>query len=250
MRHITAALALSSLLFCQPVFAQRGAEPVRIAHAQDFPPLAEVKDGKSEGLAVDILRAAAARAGVEVKFVAVPFEHTQLTLTDGRAEAVFPLAITPERRRLFDFTEGLIVTGGALYVRAPSVPPENLNALSGKIVVTPRTGPLAAFIEKTAPAVKLVVTKDYEDSLSRLVRGEADAAALNYHVGLAMAARLYPGQVIQSPKLFQELPLAVAVTKGRDADFVARLNAGITAIRIDGTWQQINDRWMSQQRLQ
>jgi hypothetical protein len=26
---------------------------------------------------------------------------------------------------------------------------ENLTALSGKIVVTPRTGPLAAFIEKT-----------------------------------------------------------------------------------------------------
>jgi polar amino acid transport system substrate-binding protein len=249
MRHISAALALSSLLFCQPVLAQRGPEPVRIAHAQDFAPLAEVKDGQSEGLAVDILRAAAARAGVEVKFVAVPFGQTQLTLTDGRAEAVFPLAITPERRQLLDFTDGLMVTGATLYVRAPNVPPENLNALSGKIVVTPGTGPLAAFIEKTAPAVKLVVTKDYEDSLTRLVRGEADAAALNYHVGARMAARLYPGQLIQSPKLFQELPLAVAVTKGKGTDLVARLNAGIAAIRADGTWKQINDRWMSQQGL-
>jgi ABC-type amino acid transport substrate-binding protein len=93
-----------------------------------------------------------------------------------------------------------------------------LAALSGKIVVTPRTGPLAAFIEKTAPTVKLVVTKDYEDSLARLVRGDADAAALNNHVGAHMAARLYPGQVVCSPKLLQELPLAVAVTKGRGAE--------------------------------
>jgi polar amino acid transport system substrate-binding protein len=90
------------------------------------------------------------------------------------------------------------------------VPPENLAALSGKIVVTPHTGPLAAFIEKTAPTVNLVVTKDYEDSLTRLVRGEADAAPLNNHVGAHMAARLYPGQVAHSPKLIQRV-----VTRGR-----------------------------------
>jgi hypothetical protein len=30
----------------------------------------------------------------------------------------------------------------------------------------------------------------------------------------------------------------------------ARLNAGIAAIRADGTWQRINDRWMSQRALQ
>jgi ABC-type amino acid transport substrate-binding protein len=82
------------------------------------------------------------------------------------------------------------------------------------------------------------------------VRGDADAAALNNHVGTHMAARLYPGQVVHSPKLLQELPLAVAVTKGRGAELVARLNAGIAAIRTDGTWQQINDGWMSQPRVQ
>ena len=252
MREIGAALALGSLLFFQPTLAlaQHPAEPVRIAHAQNFPPLAEVRDGKSEGLAVEILRAAAARAGVDVQLVAVPFEQLPLTVADGRAEGIFPLAGTPERRQLFDFTEGLLVTGISLYVRAGNVPPENLAALSGKTVVTPRTGPLAAFIEKTAPMVNLVVTKDYEDSLARLVRGEADAAALNNHVGAHMVARLYPGQVVPSPKLLQELPLGVAVPKGRGAELVTRLNAGVAAIRADGTWQEINDRWMSQRRVQ
>src|SRR4029453_18783626 len=164
MREIGAALALASLLFFQPTLAhaQRGTEPVRIAHAQHFPPLAEVGGGKSEGVGIDILRAAAARAGVEVQFVAVPFEQLPLTVADGRAEGIFPLAGTPERPQLFHFTEGLLVTGIALYVRAGNVPPENLAALSGKTVVTPRTGPLGAFIEKTAPMVNLVVTKDYE----------------------------------------------------------------------------------------
>jgi ABC-type amino acid transport substrate-binding protein len=45
--------------------------------------------------------------------------------------------------------------------------------------------------------------------------------------------------------MFLKLPLAVAVPKGKQADLIARLNVGISAIRADGTWQQINERWHS-----
>jgi polar amino acid transport system substrate-binding protein len=128
-------------------------------------------------------------------------------------------------------------------VWAPNIPPESLSALAGKIVVTPRTGPLAAFIQRNAPDVKLVITTDYEESLARLVKGEADAAALSYHVAISIAGRLYPGQVTQPRSMFTELPFAVAVAKGHGAQFLTRLSAGIAAIRADGTWQQINSRW-------
>jgi polar amino acid transport system substrate-binding protein len=218
-------------------------EPVRVAHDRDFPPFAEVKGGKSEGLTVDIFRAAAARAAVEVKFVPVSFEDRQLTLEDGRADAYLPAAIIPDRLQLFDFTDELVVTGGSIFVRAPNAPPENLVALAGKILVTPRTGPIAPFVQKTAPTVKLVVTTDYEDSLGRLIRGEADAAALGYHVGMSISNRLFPGQIVGSSDMFLKLPLAVAVPKGKQADLIVRLNAGIAAIRANGTWQQLNDRW-------
>jgi hypothetical protein len=55
-----------------------------------------------------------------------------------------------------------------------------------------------------------VVTTDYEERLDRLVRGEAAAAALSYHVGSRIADRLYPGQVLGSPHMLLELPFAVA----------------------------------------
>lgn len=219
------------------------AETVRIAHQEHFPPFVEVKDGTSRGLFVDVLLAAAARAGIDLAFVPVPFEQVQRTLEDGRAEAIFPLAITPERLQTFDFSAPFLITGGALYVRAPTATPESLATLSGKIVVTPRTGPLVAIIQKAAPEVKLVVTTDYEESLARLVSGEADAAALNFHVGARIAARLYPGQVTEPRTMFAEQPLAVGVLKGRGREILARLDAGLATIRADGTWQQINERW-------
>ncbi len=226
------------------VGAHAMAEPVRIAHSLSFPPYAELKDGKSEGLAVDILRAAAAAGKVDLVLVALPFDQLQPALADGRADAVFPTADTSERRQTSDFSAPLLATGGALYVRAPNLAPESLAGLEGKTVVTPRTGPLVAVIEKTAPAVKLVVTTNYEESLQLLVNGEADAAALNVHVGSRLANRLHPGKIVVARKMFFEVPLAVMVRKGQQAAFLQDLNGGLATIRADGTWEAINQRWI------
>jgi ABC-type amino acid transport substrate-binding protein len=167
-----------------------------------------------------------------------------LSLQDGRAAAIFPMAVTPERKETLDFSNALLMTGGALYVRAPEPTPANLKALAGKTVVTPKTGPLAAFIRKTAPDVKLVVTEDYETSLARLVDGEADAAALNYQAGAMIANRIYAGKVTAPKAMFLELPLSAAVIKGGNAELLAKLNAGLAAIHADGTYDRINKSWL------
>ena len=131
------------------------------------------------------------------------------------------------------------------YDSPPGATPKDLAALSGKTVVTPRTGPLAGLIERTAPSVNLVVTTDYEESLARLVRGDADAAALNYHVGAMLAARLYPGKVTMPRIFFTQNPTALGVRKGEQAELLSRMNTGLAAVRADGTWQKINDHWIN-----
>lgn len=219
------------------------AQTMRIAHAESFPPYAEARDGRSEGMAVDILRAAAAKAGLQIALVAVPFEELQRTVEDGRAEAIFPTGITPQRRKSLDFSAPLLSTGGSLYVRAPEEAPSELAALAGRTVVTPRTGPLAAYIEKNAPQVKVLRSASYEESLAMLVDGKADAAALNSHVGGRIADKLYPGRVNVASRMFLEVPLAVAVKKGTHARLIEDLDKGLAAIRADGTWHALNQRW-------
>lgn len=220
-----------------------GAQTVRIAHAESFPPYAQARDGRSEGMAVDILRAAAAKAGLQLAFVVVPFEELQRTVEDGRAEAIFPTGITPERRKTLDFSAALLSTGGSIYVRAPAQAPGELGALAGRTVVTPRTGPLAAYIEKNAPQVKVLRSASYEESLAMLVEGKADAAALNSHVGGRIAGKLYPGKVNGASRMFLEVPLAVAVKRGTQAEMIRQVDHGLAAIRADGTWDTINRRW-------
>lgn len=236
----------SILAFCLATLATGvSAQVLRAAHAESFPPYAEARGGQSQGLAVEILREATSRAGLELRLVVVPFEQLQRTLEDGRADAIFPTGDTPERRKVFDFSAPLLATGGSLYVRAPAQAPSDLASFAGKTVVTPRTGPLAAFIEKNAPDVKVVRTASYEESLAQLVEGKVDAAALNSHVGGQIAAKLYPGRVSAAPRMFLEVPLGVAVPKGTQGPTLKRLDDALAAMRADGAWERINQRFMS-----
>lgn len=237
-----AALVFLSLM----TVPNAAAETIRVAHNRLLPPFAEVKDGKTVGLLVDIFRAAAERAGYQVEFFPVPIEQMEAALKDGSAVATIPTAITPERRQTMDFTDMLLMTGGAIYVRAGDPTPEGVEALAGRVVVTPRTGPLAAYLQKTVPGAKLEVTEDYESSLERLVNGTADAAALNFQAGAMIANKLYPGKVHIPNKMFLILPFSAAVAKGRNAEFVTRFNKGLADIRADGTFERIEKSWIGE----
>ena len=111
------------VLGCLWLSGAAAAETMRITHNHVFPPFAEVRDGTSVGLGVDIIRAAAARAGIDVVFVPLTIEQQMPALRDGRADATFS-GVSPERRETLDFSDAVVTTGGALYVRAPEATPE------------------------------------------------------------------------------------------------------------------------------
>ncbi len=222
----------------------RADQSVRIAFQTDFAPFVYVKDGKPEGLIIDILNAAAQRSGFTITFVPTPFAQLDATLTNGKADGITPLAVTPDRKKTYDFSSTLVNTGGALFVRAPNHTPSGLAALSGKSVATPKTGPFVDYIQKTAPKANLVITSDYPSSFKDVINGIVDAAALNLQVGTSMVATSYAGKVTVPTTMFTpKLPYAVGVTKGTHAAFLKSLDAGIAAITADGTLKTIEAKW-------
>lgn len=243
IRLVRGKPAMLLCAFAVPTLA--AAAPLRVVVDENFPPFVQVAQGTPTGLGIEVLQAAADRAGVELEFVPVPFARIQPTVDQGKADAIFPLAINPERLKLYDFSEPLVSTGGALFVRAPEPTPESLRALNGKSVITPKTGPLANYIQRNAPEVKLATTADYDETLEQLVAGKADAAALNLQVGSRFVADNYAGRVTVPDRYFWELPLAVAIPKASVGltPVLERLNEGIRAIRGDGSWAEIMKRY-------
>ena len=122
-------------------------EQVRIAYNNLLPPFAEAKDGKAVGLVVDIVRAAAERAGYSVEFL--PSRSADGGLTQGRTCAGGDFGGRLSRAARTDGFQRDLDDDRPAHpdVGAPTLTPDGLKALAGKIVATPRTGPLAAFIQ-------------------------------------------------------------------------------------------------------
>jgi polar amino acid transport system substrate-binding protein len=119
-----------------------------------------------------------------------------------------------------------------------------LTEFAGRTVVTPRRGPLAAQIAKTAPEVKLVQSTSYEECLAMVLAGKADAAALNLQAGLRLARSKYPGQFALPSAPYVSVPLAFAVAKGKNAALLAKVDAAVAAMRRDGAVKAIEERWL------
>ncbi|HME44968.1 MAG TPA: transporter substrate-binding domain-containing protein [Syntrophorhabdales bacterium] len=220
---------------------------IRLAYDNPFPPLAFGEGGKARGAVIDILSEAFARIHIQVSFIPTPMEHIRRLLDAGEADGIAFYAITPERKALFDFSDPLLMTGAALFVKSPD-PPTDLQDYENRRIVTPRTGPLSAYIRREVPGARLLLVKDYSEALETVLAGNADAAALNVHVGRDLIHRLFRGRFTLPDKVFLEMPLAVATMKGSDSSLLETINEGLRCLKKEGTYARIMETWFGHVR--
>ncbi len=233
-----------SLLSVLALTLQAGAsEIVRLAHDDPFPPFALHKDGVSGGIVIDILQEVLKRVNIQPVFIPAHMDKIQDLVKAGEADGLAFLGITADREKLYDFSEPLLITGGALFVKAPQPSPSGLAEFEGRTVVTPLKGPLAAYIKNQFPRVNLVTVEDYPEALKAVLEQKANAAALNPQVGIHLANQLFPGNFTYPKNVFLKVPLAVAVLKGTHAALLQKINEGLQKIKADGTYATITEKW-------
>ncbi len=218
-------------------------EGIKLAYADPFPPFAYSRSGKSEGFVIEILDAALTEVDMRAVYVPKRFELIKKALHSGEADGIAVFAVTPERQKVYDYSDPVIQTGAGLFVNASEGPGSDLEGSAGKTVCTPKEGPLTNFIKMRFPDVNLETVLDYPAALEAVVRGKADGAALNFHVGARLARELFPGQFKMPDKMFLETPLAVAALRGEKGDLLKRISRGIKRIKEKGTLRAITDKW-------
>ncbi len=243
----TAVMLFMLALLAGPVWAEgREVEKdtFRLSHIKSFEPFAIVKDGKSEGLSIDIITTALGRVGLKGVFVGLEQDREQESLAQGQVDGLVFFAINPERKKIYDFSDPYLMTGGALFVKSPNPPCSDLKELEGKIVATPLKGPLAGYIKEKYPKVTVYTdVKDYEATLQAVLDGKAYAAALNTQVGAVLAQKLFPGKFSLPDRGYQEIPIGMAVMKGKQDLLLKKFNEGLKEILSDGTYDRIIAKW-------
>jgi ABC-type amino acid transport substrate-binding protein len=205
-----------------------------LGYDPDFQPFTWQEEGAACGLAIEIVRAACGRAGIEVAFVPADLSRRTGQLARGAIGGLACLAVTPARLNEFEFSRPYLTTGAALFSRVGDVS-RTLDDITGLTLATPATGPVLAFLQATLPGMVPVAVAGYREALAAVLEGTADVAALNAEAGLWAAERWFPGRFGPPGPRFMEAGLAVARPSAAGRGFLEDFDVGLEAIRTEGT---------------
>jgi polar amino acid transport system substrate-binding protein len=199
------------------------------------------KDNNLVGFDVDIAAEVARRLGVELKPVTTAWDGILEGLLAARYDGILgSMGITPERLERVDFSDPYYLDGSQLVVRADSsiTGPDALQNASVALV----TG--TTFEADAAAMTGVADVKLFEDdnqTLSELRNGRVDGVITGYFVAVN-AVNEFPNDFKLAGDRIRAEEIAVAIRK-ENADLVSAINEALSAMRQDGTYAQISEKW-------
>ena len=197
--------------------------------------------GEIVGFDIDVVKAVAAKAGIEVKFVNTPWEGIFNALAQGdRDLLVSAITITDERKQTMDFTTPYFDAQQLIAVKETSKVTKFADLKKLKVgVQTGTTGDEAVtkLLGKTSTAIKRFESTPL--ALKELESGGVDAVVADNGVVIHYVAN-NPGGKFKtvSDKEFVPEQYGIAVKKG-NAELLDKLNKGLAAIKADGSYDKI-----------
>jgi polar amino acid transport system substrate-binding protein len=197
--------------------------------------------GEIVGFDIDVVRAAAAKAGVEVKFVNTPWEGIFNTLQQGdRDMIVSAVTITDERKQTMDFSDPYFDAAQLIAVKETSKVAKFADLKKLKVgVQTGTTGDEAVtkLLGKASTNVKRFESTPL--ALKELEAGGVDAVVADNGV-IAHYVANNPGGKFKTVSDAEFVPeqYGIAFKKG-NTELMGKMNQGLAAIKADGSYAQI-----------
>lgn len=236
------ALAAADTAALQP---QR--EVYRIACDENFAPLSFVDEqGKLQGIDVEILQLAAARAGFAYQLIPLPFDVIVPRLLSGQLDgALGGISVLEQRRQILDFSHPYYSCGLAAVARCDSGI-HTLEDLAGKTVIVKRGTLGSMFAENQASTLRFSVK--YCDTSPQMVTAVQNGAAdfyledypvVSYH----LAQGRHPGLMMALPQVSATFDYAFAASRGQHVELISLFNQGLQKLQDDGSIDAILQRY-------
>jgi polar amino acid transport system substrate-binding protein len=197
--------------------------------------------GEIVGFDIDILKAVAAKAAIEVKFVNTPWEGIFNALAQGdRDIVVSAVTITDERKQTIDFSDPYFDAQQLIAVRNDSKVKSFADLKNLKVgVQTGTTGDEAVtkLLGKTSNSIKRFESTPL--ALKELESSGVDAVVADNGVVVHYVAN-NPGGNFKTvaDQSFVPEQYGIAIKKG-NAELLGKINKGLADIKADGTYARI-----------
>lgn len=248
---LIAAAAAGLLAGCgstgqKAVSSSEAPQKIVVGLDDSFPPMGfKDENGNLTGFDIDLARAVAKEAGIQVEFKPIDWNSKEAELSAGRIDCLWNgLTITDERKQKIDFSNPYM-NNDQIIVTLKDSAVGSQEDLSGKTVGT-QEGSSSVDALNRLPDLKnsfkeLKMYGDFTSALMDLQSGRLDAVVIDSVVG-----RYY---MTKRPGVFKEIPgtlateqFGVGVKKGNEA-LLNLINQGLDKVRQDGTGAQISQKW-------
>ncbi len=253
MKSTVAALGLTMLAFSANSFAQAPDwKKIRLGVEGAYPPFSQVgPDGKLTGFDIDIAEALCAEMKAECTLIQQDFDGLIPSLNARKFDAIVAsMSITEERKKSVDFSDKYYKTPARLVTKKGanfSAPP---NGLKGKTIGVQRSTIHDRFATEQMKVAKVKRYTKQDDAFLDLAAGRIDASLVDIIAAetgflktTAGKGFEFFGPVYDDPKYFG-VGAGIAVRKA-DTSLRDKLNNAIKAIRANGTYKKIQDKYFN-----
>lgn len=227
------------------------ADTLRVGVEGAYPPFSKKEaDGTLSGFDIDIAMALCAELGRECELVEQEWDGMIPALLANKYDAIVAsMSITEDRKKKVDFTEKYYFTPTRFIAKEGAEFELTQEGTAGKKIGVLRGTTMQCFVEKHFPDADLKLYNTQEDVYADLVAGRLDMQVnntlqaidgfLNTDQGKGFA---FLGEDLDDVACLGE-GTGIAVRKGDSLG--TELSEAIAAIRANGTYKSINDKYFS-----
>ncbi|WP_137936930.1 basic amino acid ABC transporter substrate-binding protein [Chitinivorax sp. B] len=199
------------------------------------------------GFDIDLVKAIAAKQGMTVKFEDMPFESTFTAVRDGKVDMVAAaVTITDDRRQTLDFSEPYFQGGLAIATNNTGV--NSLDSLKKVKTGVQEATTGEKLLTKLAGGASpnIVGFKDNDKAFEALLKGDVKAVLADNWVVSKFVATHADKQLrmVTDPAIPVE-PSGFVFKQG-NAELSTKINAGLNAVKDDGTYSKLYQQYFGQ----
>ncbi|WEA04552.1 arginine ABC transporter substrate-binding protein [Pantoea dispersa] len=221
------------------------AEKIRFAVSATYPPFESLdQNNQIVGFDIDLAKALCQQMQAECTFTNNAFDSLIPSLKFRRYDAVISgMDITAERSKQVDFTQPYYANSAIVIAHKGEY--SDFSQLKGKRIGVENGTTHQKYLLEKHPEVIAVAYDSYQNAILDLKNGRlngvfGDSAVVNQWLK-ANADLSAVGEHITDSDYFGT-GLGIAVRKGNSA-LLQQLNSALAALKANGRWQQINQKW-------
>lgn len=200
--------------------------------------------GKLVGFDVEVGEAVAEKLGVKAQFVEGKWDGLIAGLDADRYDAVInQVGITEARQQKYAFSEPYIASKAVLIVRDNNEEIKGFADLKGKKTAQSLTSNYGKMAEEAG--AELVGTEGFDQSIQLVLTGRADAT-LNDSLSYLDFKKQKPDAPVKIVAEQSDASYSGILLRQGDDELVAEVNKALEAIKADGTYQAISDKYFGQ----